>query len=74
MGNERDDDAPDVPISCPECGTSTRVPLREVMDVLARHNDRRHNGETVAEVDPALKEQLADLVARDLGLLDEARE
>lgn len=74
MAQEREDDTPDVPITCPECGTATRVPLVDVMDVLTQHNDRQHDGEAVAEVDPAIKAQLADLVARDLGLLDDARE
>jgi hypothetical protein len=65
------DDAPDVPIVCSECGTTTRVPLSELEATLARHNDRRHGGDSIAEVDPELADTLADLVAEDLQLLDE---
>jgi hypothetical protein len=62
---------PTVPIVCPECETETRVPLPDVADTLARHNEGKHDGEVVAEVDPAIKDRLADLVAEDLGILDE---
>ncbi|WP_089384685.1 hypothetical protein [Halorubrum vacuolatum] len=62
---------PTVPIVCTECGTETRVPLSDVPDALSRHNDGKHDGEEVAEVDPVLKDRLADLVAEDLGLFDE---
>ncbi|MFW5917750.1 MAG: hypothetical protein ACOCRD_05010 [Halorubrum sp.] len=65
-------DEPSVPIVCTECETETRVPLSDVADALSRHNDGKHGGEEVAEVDPGLKDQLADLVAEDLGLFDEA--
>jgi DNA-directed RNA polymerase subunit N (RpoN/RPB10) len=63
-------DEPDVPIRCVECGTETRVPLSVVGDTLDRHNETRHDGEECARVDPELADQLADLVAEDLGLLD----
>ncbi|WP_290816066.1 hypothetical protein [Halovivax sp.] len=65
------DDDPTVPIVCAECETTSRVPLDDVGDAVDRHNDRLHDGEAIAEVDPALKEQLADLVVEDLGLLDD---
>jgi hypothetical protein len=65
-------DEPSVPIVCTECETETSVPLSDVADALAKHNDGKHDGEEVAEVDPALKDRLADLVAEDLGLFDEA--
>ncbi|MDZ5809897.1 hypothetical protein U4E84_00830 [Halorubrum sp. AD140] len=65
-------DDPSVPIVCTECDTETSVPLSDVADALARHNDGKHDGEEVAEVDPVLKDRLADLVAEDLGLLDDA--
>ena len=64
------DDEPDVPIRCEACETTTRVPLSAVADAVARHNDRLHDGEPVAEVDPALTDQLADVVAEELGLLE----
>ena len=64
------DDEPDVPIRCEACETTTRIPLSDVGDAVDRHNDQLHDGEEVAEVDPALADQLADLVAEDLGLLE----
>lgn len=63
------EDDPQVPIVCPDCDVRTEVPLSDVGGTLDRHNDERHGGETVAEVDPALQEELADIVAEDLGLL-----
>lgn len=65
------DDEPTVPIRCPDCDTETRVPLGDLADTLEGHNDRLHDGETVAEVDPAVREGITDLVAADLGLLEE---
>ncbi|MES3160955.1 MAG: hypothetical protein PPP55_05215 [Halorubrum sp.] len=65
---------PQVPIVCADCETETRVPLSDVADAIERHNDGKHDGEEVAEVDPALKDHLADLVAEDMGLFDEATE
>lgn len=71
MSGERDDDATTVPVVCPECDTRTRIPLDDLAERIEQHNDRRHEGADVAEVDPALKEHLADLVVEDLGLLDD---
>ncbi|WP_138005335.1 hypothetical protein [Halalkalirubrum salinum] len=65
------DDEPQVPIVCEECGTDTRVPLSELADTLDRHNERAHDGEQIAVVDPAITEHIADLAAEDLGLFDE---
>lgn len=62
------DDEPDVPIVCPDCGTNSRIPLSQVADSLERHNERMHDGEEVAQVDPDIAERLADLVAEDMGL------
>ncbi|GAA0523470.1 hypothetical protein SAMN04488066_12340 [Halorubrum aquaticum] len=62
---------PTVPIVCTDCETETRIPLSDVADALSRHNEGKHDGEEVAEVDPGLKDQLADLVAEDLGLFEE---
>lgn len=64
------DDTTTVPIVCPACGTRSRVPLSELADALERHNDRRHDGEQVAEVDPDVADRVADLVAEELGLYD----
>lgn len=65
------DDDPTVPIVCPACDTTTRVPLPEVPNAVDRHNDSVHDGEEVAAIDPAIKDRLADLVAEDMGLLDD---
>jgi hypothetical protein len=64
------EDDPLVPIVCPKCETTTEIPLPDVADSVAGHNDRLHDGEEVAGVDPALADELADLVAEDLGLLE----
>jgi hypothetical protein len=69
MTDDADGSPPDVPILCAECETETRVPLPEVRERLERHNERLHDGEAVARVDPDLADRLADLVAEDLGLL-----
>lgn len=68
MDMTEDHHEPAVPIVCPECETTSRVALEDVAETIERHNDRLHDGEVVAEVDPALKDQLADLIAEDLGL------
>ena len=65
------DDAPTVPIVCSACETTSRVALDDVSEAIERHNERLHDGDPHAEVDPALKEQLADLVVEDLGLLED---
>jgi len=61
MTDESDD--PAVPIICEQCGTETTVPLSDL-------ETNRHDGEKEATVDPALKSQLQDLVAEDLGLFE----
>lgn len=65
------DAEPEVTIRCPECETTTSVSLSDVADAVERHNANRHDGDDVAGVDPQTKEHIADLVARDMGLLDE---
>ncbi len=64
------DDGPRVPIICPECETHARIPLGDVAERLENHNERLHDGEAVAEVDPEVKESLADIVAEEMGLLE----
>ncbi|MFB6146568.1 MAG: hypothetical protein ABEJ08_02665 [Halobacteriaceae archaeon] len=66
-----EDDEVRVPIVCPDCETTAEVPLADVGEAVSRHNERLHGGEEVAEVDPELSERLADLVAEELGLLDD---
>lgn len=63
-------DDPPVPILCAECGTETEVPLSEVAEMLETHNENQHDGQQCAQVDPTLAEQLQDLVAEDMGLLE----
>jgi hypothetical protein len=58
-----------VPIVCSECGTETKIPLSEVATTLEDHNETRHDGEDIAQVDPTVAEELADLVAEDLDLV-----
>ena len=64
------EEVPDIPVVCTTCDTRTAVPFPEVEETVARHNERLHGGEAVAEVDPAVMDQLADFVAEDLGLLE----
>ncbi|ELY48872.1 hypothetical protein [Natronolimnohabitans innermongolicus] len=74
--NERDgdsetDDGPRVPIVCPDCETTSRVPLESVAETLERHNEVRHDGDDVASVDPDIVDRIADLAADDLGFLED---
>lgn len=65
-----DDEETMVPIECRACETETEVPLRDLPEVLVEHNDRQHDGDSIAQVDPELADGIADLVAEDLGLVD----
>ena len=71
MSSDPDED-PRVPILCPECETTSRIPLADVGEAVARHNEQLHDGRDVAHVDPDVANHLADLVADELGLLDES--
>ena len=64
------DDQPEVPVVCTECDTRTQVPLDDVAGAVERHNEQLHDGEEIAEVDPAIRDHLADRVAEDIGLLN----
>jgi hypothetical protein len=64
------EDTPTVPIICPECETTTRIPVDDLADSLQRHNEQLHDGEDIAHVDPDIADQLQDIVAEDLGLLE----
>ncbi|WP_049981938.1 hypothetical protein [Halolamina rubra] len=66
-----DDDGPEVPIHCPECETTTRVPLDDLAERIDQHNESVHDGEELARVDPELAAAFQDLVVEDLGLLEE---
>jgi hypothetical protein len=65
------DDEPTVPIVCTVCDTTTRVSLSDVAEAVDRHNENVHDGDDIAEIDPAIVDSLADLVAEDMGLLDD---
>ncbi|PCR90947.1 hypothetical protein [Natrinema ejinorense] len=69
--SEPDEETPRVPVVCPDCETTSRVALSDVADAIERHNDQLHDGDDVAEVDPDIADQIADLVATELGLLEE---
>ena len=69
MADETD---PTVPVVCPDCGTETDMSIDEVADAVERHNERLHDGEQVAQIDPAIADQVTDLVAEDLGLLEDS--
>lgn len=64
------EDTPTVPIICPECETTTRIPVDDVADSLQRHNEQLHDGEDVAHIDPDIADEIQNIVAEDLGLLD----
>ena len=70
--SESDENAPRVPVVCPDCETTSRIPLSDVADAIERHNDQRHDGDDVAGVDPDVVDRIADLAATDLGLLEDA--
>ncbi|SFS96229.1 hypothetical protein [Halostagnicola kamekurae] len=70
MAND-DEGGPRVPIVCDQCETTARVPLSELAETLAGHNDRLHDGRQRAVVDPDVADSLADLVADDMGLLED---
>ncbi|MFB6133226.1 MAG: hypothetical protein ABEJ44_07490 [Halanaeroarchaeum sp.] len=65
-------DAPQVTIECPECGTESKVPLPEAADRLDSHNERVHEGEDVARLDPVVADRLADILAEEMGILGDS--
>lgn len=69
--SESDEDDPRVPVVCPDCETTSRVPLSELADAIDRHNEQLHGGDDVAAVDPDIADQIANLAATDLGLLED---
>lgn len=64
------DDEPTVPIVCPACDTRASIPLSDLPEKLDRHNERLHDGTECAVVDPVVADQLADLIATELDLLE----
>ncbi|MDS0475872.1 hypothetical protein [Natrinema sp. 1APR25-10V2] len=69
--SDSDEDDPRVPVVCPDCETTSRVPLADVADAIDRHNEQLHDGDDVASVDPDVADRIADLVATELGLLED---
>lgn len=65
-----DDEEPSFPVVCPECDTETRVALSDLEDAIDRHNDQLHDGDDVAQIDPAVADAVLDLAAEDMGLYD----
>jgi hypothetical protein len=70
MPREGDNQSPTVPYVCSGCESETAVPIDDVAAAIERHNQQLHDGNSVAQVDPAIKDELASLVAKDLGLID----
>ncbi|WP_226038915.1 hypothetical protein [Natrinema sp. DC36] len=69
--SESDEETPRVPVVCPDCDTTSRVPLSKLADAIDRHNEQLHDGDDVAAVDPDIADQIANLAATDLGLLED---
>ncbi len=46
--------------------------LPDLAETLTGHNERLHDGEELAVVDPDVADSLADLIADDMGLFDDA--
>lgn len=69
MSDAVESDELTVPVLCPVCDTTTRVPLDEAKLAVDRHNERLHDGESVATIDPALKDELARIVAEEMEFL-----
>lgn len=57
---------PAVPIVCDACGTESEVPLSDLVESLAAHNERFHEGREEAVLDPALAEEIERLAAADI--------
>jgi hypothetical protein len=66
-----EDDLPQVPIVCAECGTESMVPFSRIDETIDSHNERRHDGEPIAEIEPSVKSRLQDLLVEELGLLED---
>lgn len=60
-----------VPVVCSECETTSSVPLADLAETVERHNEQLHDGNDVAQVDPDVADHVADIVADDLGLLED---
>lgn len=68
---DEDGEEPTVPVVCEACETTTETSLSEAAETIQQHNERIHDGEECAQIDPAIAEQIQDLIARDMGLLED---
>lgn len=66
-----DEEEPAFPVICPGCETETRVALSDLEESIDRHNEQLHDGEEVAQIDPAVADEMLNLAAEDMGLYDE---
>jgi hypothetical protein len=71
MSSDSDEEVPEIPIVCSACETRSYVPFPDVEETVARHNENLHDGDPIAQVDPDVMDELADRVARDIGLFEE---
>lgn len=71
MSGDSADGTPKVTIECPDCGTESKVPLSDAADRLDSHNERVHDGEDVARLDPVVADRLADILAEEMGIFEE---
>lgn len=62
------DEEPRVPIVCDDCETTSRVPLSDAAETIAKHNEQLHDGDDIAQIDPDIVSHVTDLAAEDLGL------
>lgn len=65
-----EDDSPRVPIVCQECDTESMVPFSAIEETIDSHNERMHDGESIAEIEPSVRSRLQDVLAEEMGLLD----
>lgn len=72
MSGDSEDASPSVTIECPECGTESKVPLSDAADRLDSHNERVHDGEDVARLDPVVADRLADILAEEMGIWEDS--
>jgi len=72
-GMSDDDHDPAVPVVRPDCDTETHIPLDDLPGKLDRHNEQRHDGEEVAQMDPDLADRLLDLAADDVLSSEQGR-
>ena len=68
--SESDEGLPEITIVCTACDTETAVPFEKVEGMIDRHNERQHDADPIAEIDPEIRSRLQDLLAEEMGLFD----